>query len=231
MNDKIVAFIFARSGSKGVKDKNIQLINNIPLIAYSINIAKDSNLFSDIVVSTDSQEIADIANSYGASTPFNRPAELATDESSEWLSWQHAVKSYMNITKFDYFFSLPVTSPLRSKNDILSMKDYFMDNSFDIVLGMTESHRSPYFNIVNKKDDGSVERVIDRANTISRRQDAPKTYDLTTTGYITTPDYILNNNNLFDGIVGGYEIPMNRSLDIDSEYDLMIARKILETNE
>ena len=56
-------------------------------------------------------------------------------------------------------------------------------------------------------------------------------YDLTTTGYITTPDYILNNNNLFDGIVGGYEIPMSRSLDIDSEYDLMIARKIFETNE
>ena len=231
MNEKTVAFIFARSGSKGVKDKNIQLINNIPLIGYSINIAKDSNLFSDIVVSTDSQEIADIANLYGASTPFNRPADLATDESSEWLSWQHAVKSYMNITKFDYFFSLPVTSPLRSKDDILMMKDYFMDNSYDIVLGMIESHRSPYFNIVKKNNDGSVERVIDVTNTISRRQDAPKTYDLTTTGYITTPDYILNNNNLFDGIVGGYEIPMNRSLDIDSEYDLMIARKILETNE
>ena len=231
MNEKTVAFIFARSGSKGVKNKNIQLINNIPLIGYSINIAKDSNLFSDIVVSTDSKEIADIANLYGASTPFNRPADLATDESAEWLSWQHAVKSYMNIAKFDYFFSLPVTSPLRSKDDILMMKNYFMDNSYDIVLGMIESSRSPYFNIVKKKDDGSVERVIDLANTISRRQDAPKTYDLTTTGYITTPDYILNNNNLFDGIVGGYEIPMSRSLDIDSEYDLMIARKIFETNE
>ena len=67
MNEKTVAFIFARSGSKGVKDKNIQLINNIPLIGYSINIAKDSNLFSDIVVSTDSQEIANIARLYGAS--------------------------------------------------------------------------------------------------------------------------------------------------------------------
>ena len=231
MNEKTVAFIFARSGSKGVKNKNIQLINNIPLIGYSINIAKDSNLFSDIVVSTDSKEIADIANLYGASTPFNRPADLATDESAEWLSWQHAVKSYMNIAKFDYFFSLPVTSPLRSKDDILMMKNYFMDNSYDIVLGMIESPRSPYFNIVKKKDDGSIERVIELENTISRRQDAPKTYDVTTTGYITTPDYILNNNNLFDGNVGGYQIPINRSLDIDSEYDLMIARKMLETNE
>ena len=231
MNEKTVAFIFARSGSKGVKNKNIQLINNIPLIGYSINIAKNSNLFSDIVVSTDSQEIAEIANLYGASTPFNRPADLATDESSEWLSWQHAVKSYMNITKFNYFFSLPVTSPLRSKDDILLMKDYFIHNSYDIVLGMIESPRSPYFNIVKKKDDGSLERLIDVPNTINRRQDAPRTYDLTTTGYITTPDYILNNSNLFDGTVGGYEIPINRSLDIDSEYDLMIARKMLETNE
>ena len=106
-----------------------------------------------------------------------------------------------------------------------------MHNSYDIVLGMIESPRSPYFNIVKKKNDGSLERVIDTPNTINRRQDAPRTYDLTTTGYITTPDYILNNNNLFDGIVGGYEIPINRSLYIDSEYDLMIARKMLETNE
>lgn len=231
MKEKLIAFIFARSGSKGIKDKNIQLINNIPLIAYSIIAAKNSNIFSDIVVSTDSSEIADIATSYGASIPFMRPSDLATDDSSEWLSWQHAVKSYMNIVKFDYFFSLPSTSPLRSKNDILMMKDYFIDNSYDIVLGITESHRSPYFNMVKKNVDGSLEKVIDLDNIVTRRQDAPKTYDLTTLGYITTPDYILNNNNLFDGIVGGFEIPETRSLDIDDEYDLMIARKILETNE
>ena len=86
-------------------------------------------------------------------------------------------------------------------------------------------------NMVVKDAEGLSKLACKTDEFYFRRQDAPKTYDLTTTGYITTPDYILNNNNLFDGIVGGYEIPINRSLDIDSEYDLMIARKMSETNE
>ncbi len=231
MSKKSIAFIFARSGSKGVKNKNIQLINNVPLIAYSIISAIDSGLFSDIVVSTDSEEIADISKKYGASIPFMRPIHLATDESPEWLSWQHAVSSYMNVSEFDIFFSLPCTSPLRSKDDILMMHDYFINNKFDIVLGMTKSIRSPYFNIVKENKDRSIEKIINTRETVHRRQDAPETYDLTTTGYVTTPDYILNHNDLFSGLVGGYKIPVNRGLDIDNDYDLMIARKILKNND
>ena len=104
---KVICFIFARGGSKGVPGKNIKLLGGRPLIAYSINLAKKSSKISEIIISTDDPQIAEIAVSEGAEVPFFRPAILASDDISEWAAWQHAIEWYQkNRGNFDFFISL-----------------------------------------------------------------------------------------------------------------------------
>ena len=118
---KIIAFIFARGGSKGLPNKNIKILNGKPLIAWSIEHAKKINRIDRVIVSTDSEEIAKIAREFGAEVPFMRPLELATDESPEWLSWQHGLKHLKSIDGClpDLMLSIPATAPLRNVEGLL----------------------------------------------------------------------------------------------------------------
>lgn len=112
------AFIFARGGSKGLPGKNIKPLAGKPLLQYSIDTALASDLIEQVFVSTDDQAIAQVAIEGGAIL-IERPAELATDQSPEWLSWRHAVEwATEHYGSFDGFVSLPVTSPLRSQEDV-----------------------------------------------------------------------------------------------------------------
>ena len=116
----IVASICARGGSKGVPRKNIKLLNGRPLIAYTIECAQQSKKIDRIVISTDDEEIAGIARSYGAEVPFLRPAELAQDTSSKWPVFIHLVQAYEAITQkpVSILVDLDVGTPLRSPQDI-----------------------------------------------------------------------------------------------------------------
>tara|TARA_B100001175_G_scaffold262662_1_gene232118 strand:+ start:894 stop:1607 length:714 start_codon:yes stop_codon:yes gene_type:complete len=223
--NKTIGFIFARGGSKKLIRKNIKPLNGLPLIAYSIKLALEINEIDEVIVSTDDQEIADISIKFGAKVPSLRPKELAQDTTPEWDCWKHAVLEYnkLNNQGFNTFISLPCTSPLRMKGDIIQMLKYYELNDFDLVLGVTPSSRSPYFNMVRTKDDGSLEKIINTQENVTRRQDSPKCFDITTIGYITSPEYILDNNNIFDGRIGGYEISKESSIDIDDEIDFKIA--------
>ena len=115
---KTFCFIFARGGSKGIPKKNILPIAGLPLLVHSINLAKSFNEIDKIFVSTDCNEIADIANKENVDV-IKRPLELAQDNSSEWLAWQHAIR-YVKASEgeFNRFLSLPTTAPLRIKEDI-----------------------------------------------------------------------------------------------------------------
>ena len=223
-----IAFIFARGGSKSLPEKNTKLFNGIPLIAHTIKDAKESQLFDDIVVSTDDETIAKISIDFGASVPFIRPKSLADDQSDEWLSWSHAVSEYNK--KFSCFISLPCTSPLRNYDDINKMMKYYNDNKFDVVIGITESNHSPYFNMVKRNQDNKIEILFNSAEKIHRRQDAPKCYKITTYAYITSPNYIKKAEHLFSGNVGGYEISKYRSIDIDDDFDFNLASSLLNKN-
>jgi len=118
---KNLAVIPARSGSKGLKDKNIRKLHGKPLIAYTIEAAMQSGLFEDIVVSTDSERYARIATDYGANVPFLRPDELATDEASPWDVVRDVVVKYQELGKdFDTVALLQPTSPLRTSSDIIA---------------------------------------------------------------------------------------------------------------
>ena len=222
----IVAFIFARGGSKGVPNKNIKLFNGKPLIAWSIELAKKIPRIKKIIVSTDSVKIAKISNKYGAETPFLRPANLATDKSHEWDSYRHALRHLMSEKKEmpKILLSLPCTSPLRNKADIEKCIDKIEKNmDVDAVVTMTDSHRNPYYNMVKTKFNGNISLVCKPKKLIKNRQGAQRVYDLTTVAYAIRAKYIFSTKNLFSGKVKSVYIPIERSIDIDSIYDFKFA--------
>ena len=222
-----VAFIFARGGSKGIKNKNIAKFNGKPLITHTIESALHSKLFKDIVVSTDDVKISEISKSSGALV-LPRPIELATDDSNEFLSWKHAVNSY-NKT-FDNFISLPCTSPLRNFITINNMINIYKRTQCDLLLGVTQSNHIPNFNMVKLNEQGKVCEYETSANKIFRRQDALNCYNITTYAYITSPEYIINADDLMGGNIYGHILSKQESIDIDDIFDFKFA-EYLYTNK
>ncbi|CAI3159241.1 CMP-N,N'-diacetyllegionaminic acid synthase [Acinetobacter oleivorans] len=222
------AFIFARGGSKGLPGKNIKPLAGKPLLQYSIDTALASDLIEQVFVSTDDQAIAQVAIEGGAIL-IERPAELATDQSPEWLSWRHAVEwATEHYGSFDGFVSLPATSPLRSQDDVEAAILKRQAEKADICIAITPASRSPYFNMVKHNEAGFVELVNQPEGEVSRRQDAPKVFDITTVVYATTPQFVLNNYGLFAGKVASVEVPKARAVDIDDIYDFRLAEAIIK---
>lgn len=227
---KVFAFIFARGGSKGIPKKNIKMLMGKPLIAYSIDLAKKIESIDKIFVSTDDPIISKVASSHGAKV-INRPADLARDDSPEWLSWKHAIKWVENkYGNFNIFLSLPPTSPLRSKIDVENCLKSISDKS-DVIVGITKSSRSPWFNMVKKNKNNSLSILMDTKKRINNRQESPDTFDLTTIAYVTTPDFIKKSNGVFDGKVFGVEISPDRAIDIDTKFDFEIAEYLINKNK
>ena len=227
----IVAFIFARAGSKGVSNKNIRAFNGKPLISWAVELALQVKQINNVFVSTDSEEIAEIARMAGATIPFIRPSELATDTSPEWHSWQHFIKFLADKDGRlpEVFLSLPATSPLRSTIDVENCLNEFKKGRADFVVGITPSQRNPYFNMVKKGEDNQVNLVIQQVEKYSRRQDTPEIFDLTTVCYVGKPSTILTINSIFEGKVAGVVIPRERAIDIDTELDFQIAEFLFKS--
>jgi N,N'-diacetyl-8-epilegionaminate cytidylyltransferase len=225
------AFIFARGGSKGLPRKNVKLLAGKPLIQYSIETAQQTPGIDKVFVSTDDAEIADIATKAGALV-IQRPADLAQDNSSEWLAWRHAINYVQtNYGKFDLFVSLPPTSPLRISRDVLDAIALFCQSESDACISMTKANRSPFFNMVKYNQNGYLELVNKPEVTISRRQDAPEVFDMTTVVYVLRSEFIMNKSNLFEGRVVSIEVPKVRAIDIDDIYDFLLAEAIINVRE
>ena len=222
-NFKVCVFIFARGGSKGLPGKNIKMLGDMPLIAHSITLAIKCPSVSKVVVSTDSEEIASVALKYGAEVPFLRPKHLAEDNSPEWLAWQHAIQEVSKDYSFDYFVSLPATSPFRAIEDVEKAIELIQEENVDFVISGSKSERNPWFNMVKLNENNFVEIVNKSNDKVFRRQDTPDVWDVTTVLYVTRPDFILNSKGIFDGNVKLLEIPKERALDIDTQYDFLLA--------
>ena len=220
-----VAFIFARSGSKGLPNKNVKLFAGKPLIAHSIEQALTVKRIERVIVSTDSEEIAQISLRYGAEIPYLRPVELVQDESPELLSWRHGLEFLRNTTGSlpQVMISLPPTSPLRWPQDIENCLDEFQKDDADVVITVTNAHRNPYYNMVKANENGSFNLVNQSKSKITRRQDAPQIYDVTTLCYVARPKFVMTHDSIFEGKVKAVEVPNQRSIDIDSLLDFEIA--------
>ena len=225
---KIIS-ICARGGSTGVPGKNIRPLGGKPLIAWAIEQANAVRRIGRVIVSTDSEEIAAVARNWGAEIPFMRPVELAQDNSPEWLVWRHALE-YLKQSEGTYpdaLIVVPATAPLRDVSDLERCLDEFEKSGADMVITVTDAHRSPYFNMVKVHPDGTSGLVIPPEGSISRRQDAPVVYDMTTVAYVARPEFVMARNGTFEGKVRQVHVPAERALDIDTLLDFQIAQCLM----
>ena len=227
---RYIALICARGNSKGVPNKNIKILNGKPLIAWSILLAKNNNHISRIVVSTDSEEISKISKKYGAEVPFKRPKSLSGDSSPEWLVWKHALRQIKKEENDEFsLLVLPPTSPLRNQEDIDRCIKEYSRGGADIVITVSEASRSPFFNMVRKDKKGYCSLVIKQKDHISRRQDSPEIFDMTTVAYLVNPSFLESEDNMFKGKMRSVTIPRERALDIDTIFDFNLA-ELLKSN-
>ena len=228
MKPYIVGAIFARGGSKGLPHKNIRPLAGRPLITHAIEAAAATQLLDRVIVSTEDAEIANIAQEAGAEVPFMRPMVLAQDDSPEWFAWQHAIRTLAELDgrMIDVLVSVPSTSPLRLPADIDACVSRLLESEDDIVITVTPTSRNPYFNMV-VLEDGLAHLVVPPLETIVRRQDAPRIFDMTTVAYAARAKFVLEATSMFSGNVGAVIVPQNRSLDIDTAFDLEVAERLL----
>ena len=217
---KVLCTICARAGSKGVANKNLRLINNKPLIVYSIEQAIATKLFDQIVVSSDSKEIREVALTNGATFCVDRPAELATDTAPKLPAIKHCVENAEGkFGQFEVIIDLDATAPLRESSDIIGALELLQSAQADNVITGTPAHRSPYFNLVETDVNGVVSLSKPPATVVARRQDSPQCFDMNASIYVWRRQALFANENLFTSNTRLFVMPRERSLDIDSQAD------------
>jgi len=221
----IIAFIFARGGSKGLPGKNIKVLDGKPLLAHAIECAAASQHVNKVVVSTESFDIAQVAYETGADVIF-RPDELATDESPEWLSWQHAIRQI----GCDMFVSVPATCPMRMPQDIdrtiEALGRQRKDGQPSLVATVVKAPANPYY-VSTVQRGNRILPAFGRNEARHRRQDMPEVFNVVGLCYAAWPQYIMQSTHMFQGHVAGVEVPQERSLDIDTAYDFMVAEGLM----
>ena len=232
----VICTICARKGSKGIKNKALRKINNIPLIAYTIKQALSSRLFRKVIVSTDSKEIQKVALKYGASSWFLRPKKYANDYCSKLEAVKHAFNESENYLrkKIDICVDLDVTSPLRKINDIkIALKKFKKSNS-EVLFSVCEAKKNPYFNMV-ELEKGYINLVKKEKKNqknffynIVRRQDTPKVFEMNASIYIYSRNFLKKGRNIFSKKTSYYLMPRERSIDIDDIFDLNIVKRFLK---
>lgn len=228
-NKKVLAFIPARGGSKGIKNKNIYEIHNKPLIAYSIDAARNSKYVDDIIVSTDSENIKSVALEYGADVPFLRPSKLATDTATTLDAVLHCV-NYLKETgkEYDYFLLLQPTSPLRSVDDIDAALEKFVACGEKGLASISEVVDHPV--LIRKTVDGeSMEKLLPLNSTV-RRQDMPNFYRINGSIYINLIENINGQTSFNDNTVY-YLMEKSHSVDIDDYADIELVKYYMHVEE
>jgi len=217
-----LCIIPARGGSKGIPNKNIVDVLGKPLISYSIVSAIESNLFDRVIVTTDSEDIANISLFYGAEVPFIRPEELSTDASLVQDAIVHCLKYVEEeYGKYEYVCLRQATSPLISKEDIIESSTLLIDKKADIIVSVTET---PY----NINWTGKIGEDLSMKNFMSfcgtRRQDFSTTYVVNGGIYFGKWDIFYDKKNYYEQDVYAYKISYEKSIDIDSELDLDLVK-------
>lgn len=231
MDAKILAIIPARSGSKGIKDKNIKLLNGKPLIAYTIEAAIESNMFEDVIVSTDSIKYKQISEQYGAKVPFLRCKELSQDNTAtNDVIFDVLTKLIKNEKKYDSFMLLQPTSPLRDKTDIINAVNQFYKNNYSSLVSMCECEFSP---LLTKEicEDNSLDGFLSNLGDKLRRQDLSKYYRLNGAIYMCKTDYFLKYKNFYKENSHAFIMSREKSIDIDGMFDFKIAEAMIKENQ
>jgi N-acylneuraminate cytidylyltransferase len=221
---RVLAVIPARGGSKGLPRKNILPLRGRPLIEWTIGAASRSGFIDRAVVSTDDPEIAALARACGGDVPFMRPAELASDEATTPEVVRHALD---NLPGYDIVVVLQPTNPLRTARDIDDALDYMHGRGAPGVVSVTEPSKSPYWSFT-LDERGRMTPLLGEENSRKRRQDLPPAFTLNGVIYALMTERFLSHGLLVDRSTIAYRMPVERSIDIDSEHDLQFAEFMLE---
>ena len=227
---KNIAIITARSGSKGIRDKNIKLLGNKPLLAYTIEAALNSKMFEKVMVSTDSEKYAEISRSWGASVPFLRSEENAKDTASSWDTVSEVLHRYSEKgEEFDTFCLLQPTSPFRTGEDIKKAYSLYLKKRANAIVSVCEVEHSLQW--CNKLDDTySLDGFVGRDD-IRQRQILDKYYRINGAIYISHVKTFEKDPFIYRDGAYAYIMSSTRSIDIDTELDFIYAETILKYNE
>ena len=226
-NKSFLAVIPARGGSKGLPGKNIKELCGKPLIAWSIESGLGSKYIDKLMVTTDSPEIANIAEKYGANVPFLRPSYLASDTATTFDTVKHVIDFYDDT--FDYIILLEPTSPLREEGDIDNMIEKIVDsqNLFDSIISIGESHEHP--SIMKKiTETGQIMNYCQSLEMKSRRQDNDTAYFPYGVAYIVKTSAFMEEKTFYTQRCNSYKVERYQCYEIDDMYDFLMIESILK---
>lgn len=227
INKGTLAIITARSGSKGLKDKNIKPLHGRPMIAYTIQAAQQSGIFDQIMVSTDSVKYAEVAERFGASVPFLRSDKASSDHASTRDVILEVLNEYGQLGLiFDRFMILQPTSPLRTADNIRAAQRIFDEKNAKGVVSVCEVDHSPLW-CNTLPEDGSLNGFIQTAGN-ARRQNLDTYYRINGAIYLFDSQYYMHHENVYGSDVYAYIMDKRQSIDIDDQFDFMIAEAIMK---
>jgi len=221
---KVLALIPARGGSKGLPRKNVLDVGGHPLIAWTIAAAQRSKYISDVVVSTDDEEIRTASLKYGAKAPFLRPSALSSDTATSVDVALHALR-FFEEEKYDFLIFLQPTSPLRTAADIDQAFELMLAKRAVSCVSICEVQQSPYL-MYTVRADGSLDSLLPTLG-VTRRQDFPNVYALNGAVYVSSCQRLVTEKTFFDDATVGYLMPLSRSVDIDTAEDMASLNGLL----
>ena len=231
MTKRVLAIIPARGGSKDLPRKNILKLKGDPLVAWSIKASLNSRYITQTIVSTDDDEISDIAKNNGAHV-INRPKKLSSDTATSISVVRHAIEFLKAKNEvYDIVILLQPTSPLRTSKHIDSAYEYFMKSDAESLISVIEIDNKCLKSFIKKSEDGYIEAISNNEYAFTRRQDLPLTYLSNGAIYIVTIPELLKNNSFYTEKTIEYLMDEFSSIDIDSHEDLAKAESILRSTD
>ena len=221
---KVLALIPARGGSKGLPRKNILPVGDRPLIAWTIEAARQASCISCVVLSSDDREIIAEALNRGCEVPFKRPAELASDTASSMDVVLHALNQ---MPGYEYVVPLQPTSPLRTAGDIDAAFNLMLEKQAPACVSVCSVEESPYW-MYQFEGQSYLRSVLEAPQGVTRRQDLPDVYSLNGAIYIARVDWLLRQRSFVSADTVGYVMPKERSMDIDTPEDYQKLNEIMK---
>ena len=226
----VIAIVPARAGSKGLPGKNIRELCGKPVIGWTIEAGLASEYIDEVVVSTDSEEIAGIARKFGATTPFIRPPEIATDDATSFEVIKHVLEYFKDElnTSFDYTVLLEPTSPLRDSLDIDRALEELIESSHAVsIVGIAKTEgQNPVF-LVKLSENASIIGFMGGAIRTVRRQEIEDVYFFEGSIYISETLALLERKTFYHEEAIGFLVPKWKSLEIDDEDDFVMVEALM----
>lgn len=220
----VLGVILARGGSKGLPRKNVRDLAGKPLIAWTIEAGHESEHLDRLILSSDDNEIMEVAEEHDCEVPFQRPAELAQDDTTSMETLLHALDQ---VEPYDYVVLLQPTSPLRTAADIDATIARCHQNGGTACVTVTETDKPPQW-MFTLGESNRLAPVMDRDEMITRRQEAPTTYVPNGAVYAVGTAWLREHKTFYTDATIGYPMPPERSADVDMALDLKWCEMLKE---